>query len=178
VDQAFRAAVGAAGAVFMAYIPNQACLATATAGVAETLRHSPLVQAVLPYEPYYKLKGDLLGAALRGAAPPGAGSLNVLLFPGTEATTTTALAGLGAEVLAEETSPFGPVLRVRCSAAEEVGGTGLPARVAGLPGVQEIERGQRSGPRHHRCGHQHGQCLQLPRPDRHECAGRHQRQRR
>ncbi len=64
LDNAFRALLSQAGAVVTAYIPNNALLVRASAEIARQLETSPLVQAVIPYEPYYKLKPSLLKLVL------------------------------------------------------------------------------------------------------------------
>src|ERR1035441_7418834 len=72
VDVHFRAALAAVGAQIVSYIPNNAYLVRASAGEMGALQRSPLVQAVLPYEPYYKLQSSLLGLAVNAQAlPPG-----------------------------------------------------------------------------------------------------------
>ena len=64
LDDAFRARLQAAGAVIVAYIPNQAYLVRASQAVAQQLQADPRTQAVLPYEPYFKLKPPLLALAV------------------------------------------------------------------------------------------------------------------
>ena len=64
LDDAFRARLRAAGAVIVAYIPNQAYLVRASQAVAQQLQADPQTQAVLPYEPYFKLKPPLLALAV------------------------------------------------------------------------------------------------------------------
>ncbi len=64
LDDAFRARLQAAGAGIVAYIPNQAYLVRASQAVARQLQADPQTQAVLPYEPYFKLKPPLLALAV------------------------------------------------------------------------------------------------------------------
>jgi hypothetical protein len=52
IDNAFRAMLAAAGAEIVSYIPNDAYLVRAQAGVANGLAGNPLTQGVIPYEPY------------------------------------------------------------------------------------------------------------------------------
>ncbi len=133
VDNAFRARLQGAGAEIVSYIPNNAYLVRAAAGVAAQLRSAPETQAVLPYEPYYKLKPSLLRLAVaQNPLPPGS-ALNVLLFADARAATRAELEKLGARVAGdEERSPFGVVVTVLPPA------DGLAA-LAGLPGVQSVE---------------------------------------
>ena len=133
IDNAFRAVLREAGASIVSYIPNNAYLVRASAGVAEQLRGAPRIQAVLAYEPYYKLKPSLLKLAVAQEALPANAALNVLVFADGREATRAELQKLGATIVgSEEPSPFGPVLRVVPPA------DGLPA-LAGLPGVQEVE---------------------------------------
>ena len=63
VSPAFHAVLAAAGATIVSYIPNNAYLVRASETVAGVLAGSPLVQAVIPYEPYYKVQSPLLPMA-------------------------------------------------------------------------------------------------------------------
>ena len=133
INDAFRALLQAAGATVVSYIPNNAYLVRASTAVAQQLKSAPQTQAVMPYEPYYKLKPSLLKLAVAQDPLPGNAVLNVLLFADARQATRAALQELGARVLGdEERSPFGPVLKVVPPAEA------LPA-IAGLPGVQEVE---------------------------------------
>ena len=132
LDDAFRALLARAGATIVSYIPNNAYLVRASASVAGQLSGNPQTQAVVPYEPYYKLESPLLGWAVQNQPLPGGAELNVLLFADNQNATTANLKQLGARVVAESSSPFGPVLTVRSS------GESL-ANLAQLPGVQLLE---------------------------------------
>ena len=118
LDDACRARLQAAGAVIVAYIPNQAYLVCASQTVAEQLRADPRTQSVLTYEPYYKLKPPLLALAVEQQPLPDNLALNVLLFPDARAAALAALSRLGMEVLGEERSPFGAVLQCGVRRAE------------------------------------------------------------
>ncbi len=146
LDDAFRARLRAAGAVIESYIPNQAYLVRASATAAERLRADPQTQAVVPYEPYFKLKPPLLGLAVEQQPLPVSQAFNVLLFPDGRETALVELKQLGLQILDEEPSPFGPMLRVRSASAAvavsqsaPVGQSGLLASLAGLSSVQEVE---------------------------------------
>lgn len=128
----FREEIRRAGAEIVAYIPNQAYLVRATAAAARQLAAAPDTQAVLPYEPYYKIKSSLLRLAVEGKPLPKDTALNLLLFNDARETTIEQLEQLGAEVVAHDRSPFGPVVRVRPPVDS------LPA-LAALAGVQQIE---------------------------------------
>lgn len=132
----FRHLLESEGAQIVAYIPNNAFLVRASGATARTLERMPQVQAVIPYEPYFKLKGSLLSLAVA----PGTASdrsqplrLNALLFPGGSEATLEALKRLNIPVLGEQSSPFGPVLALAADPGQLSG-------LAGLDGVQELER--------------------------------------
>ena len=146
LDDVFRARLLAAGAGIVAYIPNQAYLVRASSAIAQQLGADPQTQAVLPYEPYFKLKPPLLALAVEQQPLPDNATLNVLLFPDARAAALDELHALGVEVLGEEPSPFGPVLQLRPRSAGAPSGQsslltlgGMLAALAGLASVQELE---------------------------------------
>ncbi len=137
VSTSFRGLLRQAGAATVAYIPNNTYLVRASASAAQALSRSPGIQAVLPYEPYYKLKAPLLALALNQASGEGQTStgplvLKVLLFNHARGEALSELKQASVDILAEESSTFGPVLTARAPAQSL-------ARLAGLPSVQEIE---------------------------------------
>ncbi len=150
VNAAFRALLQQAGASIVSYIPNNAYLVRASEAAADALRAAPQTQSVLAYEPYYKLKPWLLKAALEQMPLPEGSTLRLLLFAGARAATLEQLQGLGVEVLGEEPTPFGPLVRVRPPADRRAGpppaqpgaGQALVAALAQLAGVQEVELGR------------------------------------
>src|SRR5882724_2811459 len=131
LDETFRAQLKQAGAVIVSYIPNNAYLVRASEAVAQSLQSSPQTQAVLRYEPYYKLSPLLLDLAVKQRPLPEQSVLKVLLFGDAREATLSQLQDLGASVLGEEASPFGPVVRVQPKVDQ------LTA-VAGLSGVQAV----------------------------------------
>jgi subtilisin-like proprotein convertase family protein len=104
----FRAELANAGASIVSYVPNNAYLVQATADAAQQLRASPSVQAVLPYEPYYKLSQRLLELAVTESDLPVGATLRVTFFPGQRENGIQAIRQLGVSVVGEESSPFGP----------------------------------------------------------------------
>ena len=60
---AFQEWLKAAGAKVISYVPNNAFLVRASSAVAATIGQAAEVQAVLPFEPYYKLDASLLALA-------------------------------------------------------------------------------------------------------------------
>jgi subtilisin-like proprotein convertase family protein len=131
ITERFQTALTTAGATVLSYIPNNAYQVAATAAVAEQLAGHPDVQAVLPFEPIYKLKSELLGWAVEQKALPEGAKLNLLLTPALQAAAREALVQAGATIVAETTSPFGPVVTVTPGADW----AGL-ARLAGVQGVE------------------------------------------
>ncbi len=129
-----------AGAEIVAYIPNNAYLVRTSRAAAEQLSSTD-TQAVVPYEPYFKIKASLLKQVL---APETVNrqewlDVSVLLFSGGREETASALSDMGADVLGQDDSPFGPVFRARVKL------TDIPL-LARLTGVQEIELARRPRP--------------------------------
>lgn len=140
LDDAFRARLRAAGAAIVAYIPNQAYLVRASEGTARELQADPRTQAVVPYEPYYKLKPPLLALAVAQQPVPAGQRLNLLVFPDATDAAVGELASLGLEVIAQERSPFGPVFTVQPrSAGIPAGPAAILPALARLSSVQEVE---------------------------------------
>lgn len=132
LDAAFRQAVIAAGAEYVSYIPNNAWLVRATKEIAAQLAANPETQAVLPWEPVYKLKAELLTLAMEDKPLPQDAKLNLLVYNGAQAEVFAALDQLQLPRLAEEHSPFGTVVTVQPGADWMT--------LAQLPGVQLLER--------------------------------------
>jgi subtilisin family serine protease len=109
-DGAFRAMLAASGARIVSYIPNNAYLVSATAGVANEMTADGY--SVVPFEPYYKLPSSLLAVVAEGQ-PQVINELKVAAYPDTAAEMVAALEKAGLPVVAEESSPFGEVFTVR-----------------------------------------------------------------
>jgi subtilisin-like proprotein convertase family protein len=133
LDNGFRHALSKAGATIISYIPNNAYLVRASTAIIQELQTNPQVVAALPYEPYFKLKPALLKLAVEQTPLPEQTDLNVLLFADAQDGTVASLQQLGAKLLSEYPSPFGPVVKVRPPAYSL-------AAIAALPGVQQVER--------------------------------------
>ena len=131
VDNAFRAMLAQAGATMVAYIPNDAYLVRASAGVAGALGADPQTQAVVPYEPYYKVESSLLPQAVNQMQLPDGAALNLALFANDAKATISQIENLGGQLIGQDQSPFGPIVRV------------IPPKdwttLATLPGVQIME---------------------------------------
>jgi len=135
IGAAFRAALAAAGGQVVSYIPNYAYLVQLDAAGAAALAGNPLVQAVLPYDPYYKVQSALLGLAVNQELLPDNTYLTLGLFSGSAAATEAQIQKLGGVIVGTDRSPFGPVLHVQ-----------PPANwiaLAQLPGVQIMEPAHR-----------------------------------
>jgi len=118
----FRAMLTGSGARIISYIPNNAYLVEAPSGIASALADSAAVQSVLPYEPYYKIQYTLLGAAVDQTMLPPDAKLTLGLFPDNAAQTIAQIQSLGAQVVGQDSSPFGPIVRV--TAPPELDGAG------------------------------------------------------
>ena len=102
-----------AGASFVCYIPNDACLVEASQDAASRLSAAPDVKTVLPYEPYYKLDSALLKAAVKEQKLEDGQLLSVTLFAGRRDQGMDAIRSTGAEILHEGASPFGPIVTIQ-----------------------------------------------------------------
>jgi subtilisin-like proprotein convertase family protein len=131
IDAAFRALLASAGAQIVSYIPNNAYLVRVSAAGAGMLAGSAPVQAVLPFEPYYKLQPSLLGLAVEQQPLPPGTALNVGLFAADAAATEQQLENLGFKIMGMDRSPFGPVLHLLAPADW--------TPLAQVPGVQVLE---------------------------------------
>ncbi len=131
VNAAFRGLLARAGAEIVSYIPNNAYLVRVAAGGAGALADSPLTQSVIPYEPYYKIQSSLLNAAVGQKPLPDGAVLNLGLFADAAPQTIQEIPKLGGIILAQDSSPFGPIVRVQPPANWTA--------LAALPGVQIVE---------------------------------------
>ena len=132
ISDGFRARLREVDATIVSYIPNNAFLIRVTSDKARRLAAWPETQAVLPFEPYYKLDDELLALAVQLQPLPAEKWLRLTLFPGERDAALEALKPLGSEVISEEPSPFGPQLLIRP-------GSSSLAALAQLPAVQGIE---------------------------------------
>ncbi len=133
LTDAFRAKLRAAGATIISYIPNNAYLVNVSPEGARQLSAS--AQSVLPWEPYYKLDDQLLELAINGKPLPVGGLLRLTLVPGQRDVAAQAVETLGAQIVSENGSYFGPELVVQPPAQ-----AGSLAALARLPVIQGIER--------------------------------------
>ena len=131
IDKDFRRLMESAGGAVVSYIPNNAYLVRMNENQVDGLRGRPEVQAVLGWEPYFKLEESLLKEAVENEVVDGPRRLRIVMF-GEAVEAEEALVGLGATVIQSDRSPFGPVLNI------EIPGSELVA-LAGLPEVQGIE---------------------------------------
>ncbi len=113
VDNAFRTVLAAAGAQIVSYIPNNAYLVKISSGGAAGLAGQPPVQSVIPYEPYYKISGELIGAAVQQKDLPDNSTLTLGLFADDVQATIDEIKKLGGTPVGKlDRSPFGPVIHV------------------------------------------------------------------
>lgn len=125
ITPAFRARLVAAGAEIISYVPNNAYLVRASAGVARSLSDF----AVLPFEPYYKLDARLLPLAVEQQLSPYQ-LLNIVSFPGATARAQAELEKAGVTVIGKpQSTPYGDVLVGK-----------VPAdRVSQVAGIAEVQ---------------------------------------
>jgi subtilisin-like proprotein convertase family protein/subtilisin family serine protease len=135
MDATFRAALTEAGATLVSYIPNNAWLVRASSEIAGRLAGHGRVQAVLAWEPYYKLKDDLLVWAVEQKPLPPEAKLNLLVFADAQQEVTQQLEQMNVTVLRQDASPFGTVVTV------EPPENWVP--LAQLSGVQLLEEAYR-----------------------------------
>jgi subtilisin-like proprotein convertase family protein len=131
IDNAFRALLAAAGAQIVSYIPNNAYLVRMSASGAAEMSGEPTTEAVIPYEPYYKISSSLLGAAVDEKSLPDDAVLTLGLFEDNASQTIDQIEKLGGKVVGTDSSPFGPIVRVQPAADWTA--------LAVLPGVQIVE---------------------------------------
>ncbi len=131
LDDHFRSLLRAANAGIVSYVPNDAYLVRMSESGAQQLAADPQTQSVLPYEPYYKLEPSLLKLAVEQTPLPADALLNVTVFADARAATLADFEQLGAVVLNEDHSPFGPVFKLR-PAPDTL------AQLAVLAGVQAL----------------------------------------
>jgi len=112
VTESFRHRLRESGAEVVSYIPNNAFLVRADAEAARSLEAWPGIRAVLPWEPYYKFSLSLLGPAVERVQLTPRDRLNVVVFPGREASARQAMEALGITVFNEARNPFGRVFSV------------------------------------------------------------------
>jgi subtilisin-like proprotein convertase family protein len=131
ITDVFRQRVLQSGAEIVSYIPNNAMLVRATPEQVRRFANSPQTQAIVPFEPYYKLDGMLLPLAVNQQLSPYE-KLNVVAFPRQTARVRESIAKLGGEVLgAGERTPMGENLVAKVPAD-------ALARLAQVPEVQIV----------------------------------------
>jgi len=102
----FYKAIKRDGGEFISYIPNNTALVRADPAAAKVMVADPVFQAVLPYEPYFKLDNSLLATAVNQGLLTH-NQLQVTAVPGEEEPLKQALTALGAGVMAQEQTSFG-----------------------------------------------------------------------
>ena len=135
ITPAFRQQLGEAGAAIISYIPNNAYLVRLTASGARDLANSPLVQAVLPNEPLYKLEMALMPEALGQRANPAGKVLRVTIFDDLRDAATAGIKNLGGVVVGHDRTPFGSQLLVQVP----LGNENTVQKLARMESVQGIE---------------------------------------
>lgn len=132
IDPSFYARLRNSGAEFVSYIPNNAALVRATEDQAAALAGSSRIQVVLKYEPYYKLEQTLLAPAVEQQPLGFDQVVNIQVFPRRREQALAGIRDLGGTIIAEDRTPFGPLLTVKPQVDSL-------AALAGLPDVARIE---------------------------------------
>ncbi len=133
IENSFRERLQTAGANIISYVPHNAYLVRLTSESAQRLGTAPEIQAVLPFEPYYKLDSALLPLAVKKEPLSPDDWLRVTAFPGEAEALNAAIANLGGEIVGEGPTPFGRQLLVKPTPDS------LPA-IAQVASAQIIER--------------------------------------
>jgi subtilisin-like proprotein convertase family protein len=102
-----RARAEALGLAVISYIPHNGLLVAGERATVDMLARDALVQAALPFEPYFRLAGDLLPLALESAPLSPEQWLHATAVPGQAEALRLRLQALGAVLGAEEETPFG-----------------------------------------------------------------------
>jgi subtilisin family serine protease/subtilisin-like proprotein convertase family protein len=132
-DQVFdEASLKHLGITKVAYIPHNTWIVRMTPEMSQRIKGFRGTQAVLPFEPYFKLSDRLLEFAVMEADIPGLVTLQLTLFKGEEEAMFTALEGLGTEYLHDGVSPFGPTVIVKTK-------RNALSKIASLDGVLTVE---------------------------------------
>jgi subtilisin-like proprotein convertase family protein len=112
VTAKFRAAVEAAGAKVVSYVPHNSFLVQASAEAIGRIAFVAGVQSTLRFEPYYKLDSELLPIAVNQERVPDRRFIRVALFPGAGEEARAKVLATGAQLLNTTRFPFGDVLTV------------------------------------------------------------------
>ncbi|MCS1409873.1 MAG: Major intracellular serine protease [Verrucomicrobia subdivision 3 bacterium] len=116
----------------VAYIPHNTWIVRMKPTMAAKVRGFAGTQSVLPFDPYFKLNDQLLEFAVRQADIPGIIPLQLTLFAGAEGAVFVELEAIGAEYVAEGTSPFGQTVMVKAPRS-------ALGAIASLDGVLTVE---------------------------------------
>ena len=138
IDDAFRRTLAAVGARIVSFIPNNAYLVRMDSAQAGQMAAFPGTQSVLPFEPYFKLDSSLLALAVEQKPLPEGKELVLALFADSQETTMKDLQAVGATVVKQDRSPFGPLVYVKAPPES------LPI-LAQMSGVQGIEEARTRG---------------------------------
>lgn len=113
LNDVFRGVLRRAGATIVSYIPNNAYLVRVKSDGADRLARHPLARAVIPFEPYYKLRGETLELAVEQKPLPEDSLLDLVAYPDSQPELLEDVHSLGGVVVSEDRSPFGAILTVQ-----------------------------------------------------------------
>ena len=144
ISESFRSSLKNAGAEIVSYVPNNAYLVRVSPENAQSLRGLPEVQAVIAWEPIFKITDSkLLALAVEQQPLPNGNPLVVMAFPGEEEATAQALRDLGGDGDAESVFAFWDAT-AGAHAAGQAGGGGAVGWCASHRAVLPTGSGERS----------------------------------
>ncbi len=116
LNDTIRNGLKMAKAKIVSYIPNNAYLVRAESSDPLLLARIPGVQAVVSYEPYFKLSGELIDLVNANMQNRNSLTINVLGYDGQKEELKNELKQIGANFIAEQNNPFGPQFTVEIGA--------------------------------------------------------------
>jgi subtilisin family serine protease/subtilisin-like proprotein convertase family protein len=108
INDVIRNGIKMAGGTIISYIPNNSYLVRSKSDDPAVLARIPGVQAVVAYEPYFKLSSELLDVINKWSAETDSLKMHVLGYEGERDELRKSLENLGAQIIAEQKNPFGP----------------------------------------------------------------------
>lgn len=117
VDDRFRQLLKDAGAEVVSYVPNNALLVRMDSQKTGLLNASPMVSAVVAWQPYFKLAEPLLKNVIQESSVDAEAAVRLLVYPNELNDALSDLKSLGTEILTQNRSPFGTQLTLRLGKA-------------------------------------------------------------
>ena len=112
LDAGFRKLLTDSQAEVVSYVPNNALLIRVSSDRVGTLKSSPLVSALIPWIPYFKVSPSLLSVAINTPDLPDEREFRLVVFASEVDGMLAELRLLNAELLGRAAAPFGEELVV------------------------------------------------------------------